>query len=216
MLIQLPPPDPTAAPITPPPHWSGRSCADPPPSEPQSAASTTTTSLLFECMRDQRLWACAWLSTWSFSIWCCCLFVLPDYWSGLRCPAVHRRPNFDPSEGWDCCCAPSRSQQRCSWSSPLQCRRRPNQAAATSTWPPPYSGCRPLHDFDDHDHLDLGYPGIKGLSSACGTHRFLLQSQHLRHHDAATVGDVSSSDSTFDLFSSLTVCGAPTVTAGVC
>jgi hypothetical protein len=38
----------------------------------------------------------------------------------------------------------------------------------------------PLHDFNDHDHLDLGYLGIKGLSSACGTHRFLLQSQHTR------------------------------------
>jgi hypothetical protein len=46
----------------------------------------------------------------------------------------------------------------------------------------------PLHDFDDHDHLDLGYLGIKGLSSTCGIRRFLLQSQHLRHHDAATVG----------------------------
>jgi hypothetical protein len=32
------------------------------------------------------------------SICCCCLFVLPDHWSGLRCPAVHRRPNVDPSE----------------------------------------------------------------------------------------------------------------------
>jgi hypothetical protein len=32
----------------------------------------------------------------------------------------------------------------------------------------------PLHGFDDHDHLDLSYLGIKGLSSACGTHRFLL------------------------------------------
>jgi hypothetical protein len=42
--------------------------------------------------------------------------------------------------------------------------------AAASTWPPPYSSCRPLHDFDNHDHLDLGYLGIKGLSSACGTH----------------------------------------------
>jgi hypothetical protein len=29
-------------------------------------------------------------------------------------------------------------------------------------------------------------------------------------------GDVSSSDFTFDLFSSLTVCGAPAVTAGGC
>jgi hypothetical protein len=29
----------------------------------------------------------------------------------------------------------------------------------------------PLHDFVDHDHLNLG---IKGLSSACGTRRFLL------------------------------------------
>jgi hypothetical protein len=70
----------------------------------------------------------------------------------------------------------------------------------------------PLHDFDDH----LGYLGIKGLSSACGTRRFLLQLQHSRHHDAAIAGDVSPSDSTFDLFSSLTVCGAPAVTAGGC
>jgi hypothetical protein len=46
----------------------------------------------------------------------------------------------------------------------------------------------PLHDFDDHDHLDIGYLGIKGLSSVCGTCRFLLQSQYLRHHDAATAG----------------------------
>jgi hypothetical protein len=91
--------------------------------------------------------------------------------------------------------------------------RRLDQAAAASTWPPPYSGCcSPLHD--DHDHLDLGYLSIKGLSSACGTHQFLLQSQHSRHHDVVTAGDVSSSDSTFDLFSSLTVCGAPTIVVG--
>jgi hypothetical protein len=43
-----------------------------------------------------------------------------------------------------------------------------------------------LHSHD-HVHLDLGYLGIKGLSSICGTHRFLLQSQHMRHHDAATM-----------------------------
>jgi hypothetical protein len=43
---------------------------------------------------------------------------------------------------------------------------------------------------------------IKELSSVCGT----LQ---LR-------GDVSLSDSTFNLFSNLTVCGAPAVTAGGC
>jgi hypothetical protein len=84
----------------------------------------------------------------------------------------------------------------------------PDQAVAASTWSPPYSGCcPPLHDFDDHDHLD-----IKGLSSACGTRQFMLQSQHTRHHDAATAGEVNSSDFTFDLFFSLTVCGAPTVT----
>jgi hypothetical protein len=58
--------------------------------------------------------------------------------------------------------------------------------------------------------------GYKGLSSTCGTRRFLLQSQHSRHYDAATAGDVSSSDFTFNLFSSLTVCGAPAVTAGGC
>jgi hypothetical protein len=62
VLIQLPPPDPAVAPITPPPHRSGRSCADPPPPKPQAAASITATSLLFERMRDQRLRACAWLS----------------------------------------------------------------------------------------------------------------------------------------------------------
>jgi hypothetical protein len=90
----------------------------------------------------------------------------------------------------------------------------------SSSMSPPLPGrhptwvAAPLHDFDDHDHLDLGYLGIKGLSSACGTRRFLLQSQHSCHHDVATAGDISSSDSTFDLFSSLTVCGAPTVTAG--
>jgi hypothetical protein len=66
---------------------------------------------------------------------------------------------------------------------------RPDQAAAASTWPPPYLGCcPPLHNFDDHIHLDLGYFDIKGLSSACGIHRFLLQSQHTRHHDTATAG----------------------------
>jgi hypothetical protein len=72
---------------------------------------------------------------------------------------------------------------------------------SSSTPPPPRSGRRclylaatllglplPLHDFDDHDHLDLGYLGIKGLSSACGTRRFLLQSQHTRHHHAAIAG----------------------------
>jgi hypothetical protein len=73
-----------------------------------------------------------------------------------------------------------------------------------------------FHDFDNNDHLDLGYLDIKGLSFVCGTRRFLLQSQHTRHHDAATAGDVSSSNFTFDLFSSLTVCGAPAVTAGGC
>jgi hypothetical protein len=92
-----------------------------------------------------------------------------------------------------------------------------NAAAAPIRPPPPLPGrhptrvAAPLHDFDDHDHLDLD---IKGMSSACGTRRFLLQSQHSRHHNAATAGGVSSSDSTFDLFSSLTVCGATTVTAG--
>jgi hypothetical protein len=45
-------------------------------------------------------------------------------------------------------------------------------------------------ESDDHDHFDLDYLGIKRLSSACGTHRFLLHSQHTRHHDAATMGDV--------------------------
>jgi hypothetical protein len=43
-----------------------------------------------------------------------------------------------------------------------------------------------LHGYD-HIHLDLSYLGIKGLSFACGTRWFLLQSQHTWHHDAATV-----------------------------
>jgi hypothetical protein len=34
----------------------------------------------------------------------------------------------------------------------------------------------------------------------------------MRHHDTATVGDVSSLDSSFDLFYSLTICSAPAVT----
>jgi hypothetical protein len=68
--------------------------------------------------------------------------------------------------------APSGSGRRCFY-----------LAATLLGLPPP-----PLHDFDDHDHLDIGYLGIKGLSSVCGTCRFLLQSQYLRHHDAATAG----------------------------
>jgi hypothetical protein len=62
---------------------------------------------------------------------------------------------------------------RLSWA--VRAWRRPDQAVVASTRPPPYSGCHPpLHDFDDHDHIDLDYLGIKGLSSACGTCRFLL------------------------------------------
>jgi hypothetical protein len=61
--IRLPLPDPPAALITPPPHRSGRSCADLPPPQPQSIPSTTAMSLLFERMRDQRPRACAWIST---------------------------------------------------------------------------------------------------------------------------------------------------------
>jgi hypothetical protein len=53
--------------------------------------------------------------------------------------------------------APSRSGRRCFY-----------QAATLLGLPPP------LHDFDDHDHINLDYLGIKGLSSACGTCRFLL------------------------------------------
>jgi hypothetical protein len=52
------------------------------------------------------------------------------------------------------------------------------------------------------------------LTSACGIHQFLLQSQYTHHHDAVTAEDVSSSDSTFDLFSSLIIYGVPTVTVG--
>jgi hypothetical protein len=235
----------------------------------------------------------------------------------LRRPAVHRRPNVNPSEGQGCCCAPSRSQQRCSWSSPHRlitpapdprcCSAdlavaarsgcRPDHIAAALITPPPalsacdtwhprscpvpgggsqsrgdtwypqscptpgggsrsrgdtwrprsyptpggvsrscrdtwhprscptpgggyhttapsfvpfrgWSGCGavpikpplllpgrhptqvapPLHDFNDQDHLDLSYLGIKGLSSACGAHRFLLQSQDSRYHDVTTAG----------------------------
>jgi hypothetical protein len=57
----------------------------------------------------------------------------------------------------------------------------------------------------DHIHLNLDHLDIKGLSSACDTRRFLHQSQNTRHHDVAATGDVNSSDSTFDLFSSLTI-----------
>jgi hypothetical protein len=140
MLIRLPPPDPPAASITPPPHQSGRSCVDPPPPKLQSITSTTATSLLFERMRDQRLWACTWHSTCSFQFATAVfLFYLITDRDCVDLSSI----NVDASEGRGCCCAPSRSQQRRSWSSPLRRRHRPDQAAAASTWPPPYSDCRP-------------------------------------------------------------------------
>jgi hypothetical protein len=124
--------------------------------------------------------------------------------------------NVDPSEGRGCCCAPSRSQQRRSLSSPLR-RHLPSPMRGGSqsrgdTWcpqscPEPGGGYHstplpcpsmggqgvapsrsdrhclylaatllglppPLHDFNDHDHLNIDYLDIKGLSSACGTRRF--------------------------------------------
>jgi hypothetical protein len=51
--------------------------------------------------------------------------------------------------------APSRSDRHCLY------------LAATLLGLPP-----PLHDFNDHDHLNIDYLDIKGLSSACGTRRF--------------------------------------------
>jgi hypothetical protein len=62
---------------------------------------------------------------------------------------------------------------------------------SSSTPPLPRSGRRCLYLAATllrlppplHDHLNLD---IKGLLSACGTRRFLLQSQHTHHHDTAT------------------------------
>jgi hypothetical protein len=93
-------------------------------------------------------------------------------------------------------------------------------AAAASIRPPlPLPGrhptrvaAPPLHDFDDH--LNLSYLGIKGLSFACGTRRFSTPVTTFAPSRRCNCGDVRSSDSTFDLFSSLTICGAPAVTAG--
>jgi hypothetical protein len=54
----------------------------------------------------------------------------------------------------------------------------------SSRW---FQNCILLHGYD-HVHLDLDYLDFKGISSACGTHWFLLQSQHSRYYDAATAG----------------------------
>jgi hypothetical protein len=55
-----------------------------------------------------------------------------------------------------------------------------------------------------------------------GYHLHVVLAGFYSSHNIRTIttlqlrGDVSSSDFTFDLFSSLTVCGAPAVTAGGC
>jgi hypothetical protein len=98
---------------------------------------------------------------------------------------------------------------------------------SSSTPPPPQSGHRCLYLAATLLGLPPPPPSTtstttstSATSASKGYHLhvvladFLLQSQHSRYHDAATAGDVSSSDSTFDLFSSLTVCGAPAVTVG--
>ncbi len=59
-------------------------------------------------------------------------------------------------------------------------------------------------------------------SASKGYHLHVVLAGFYSSHSIRTIttlqlqGDVSSSDSTFDLFSSLTVCGAPTVTARGC
>jgi hypothetical protein len=175
MLIQLPPPDPPVALITPPSCRSSRSCADPPPPEPQSISSTTATSLLFERMRDQQLWACAWLSTCSFQSAVVFLFYLIIGRDCVALPSIDVETSTPPKDEVAVVCPPDRNSdargQVLFDATAVPIRpplplpgRHPTQVAA------------PLHDFDNHDHLDLGYLGIKGLSSACGTRRFLLQS----------------------------------------
>jgi hypothetical protein len=85
---------------------------------------------------------------------------------------------------------PSRSQQRRLWSSLLRCCRRPNQATAASTWPPPYSGCHPPPSTTSTTITT----STSATSASKGYHLhvvlagFLLQSQHSRYHDAATAG----------------------------
>jgi hypothetical protein len=197
MLIRLPPPDPPAASITPPPHQSGRSCVDPPPPKLQSITSTTATSLLFERMRDQRLWACTWHSTCSFQFATAVfLFYLITDRDCVDLPFIDVQTSTPSKDEVVVVRPPDRNSDARG--------QVLFDAAAVPIRPPlslpgrhPTRVAAPLHDFDDHDHLDLGYLGIKVLSSACGTHRFLFQSQHTRHHDAAAVGDVNSSDSTF-------------------
>jgi hypothetical protein len=60
------------------------------------------------------------------------------------------------------------------------------------------------------------------ISASKGYHLHVVLAGFFSSHSIRAImtlqlrGDVSSSDSTFDLFSSLTVCGAPAVTVGGC
>jgi hypothetical protein len=126
----------------------------------------------------------------------------------LRRPIVHRRPNVDPSEGRGCCCASTRSQQRRSWSSPLRRRRYLYLAATLLGLPPPSTTSTTTTTSTSATLASKGYHLHVVLAGFCSSHSICaITTLQLR-------GDVSSSDSTFDLFSSLTVCGAPAVTAG--
>jgi hypothetical protein len=133
----------------------------------------------------------------------------------LRRPVVHRRLNVDRSKGRGCCCAPSRSQQRRSWSS--------------SMLSPPRSGRRHLYLADTL--LGLPPPSTTSTTTTTSTSAtFASKGYHLHvvlvgfysSHSIRAIttlqlrGDVSSSDSIFDLFSSLTICGVPAVTTGGC
>jgi hypothetical protein len=81
-----------------------------------------------------------------------------DTWCPQSCPepggGYHSTPLPRPSMGGQGV-VPSRSGRHCLY------------LAATLLGLSP-----PLHDFNDHDHLNINYLDIKGLSSACGTRRF--------------------------------------------
>jgi hypothetical protein len=74
--------------------------------------------------------------------------------------------------------------------------------------PPPSTTLTTTTTSTSATSISKGYHLHVVLADFCSSH-----SIHAIN-DAATAGDVSLSDCTFDLFSSLTVCGAPAVTAG--
>jgi hypothetical protein len=127
-------------------------------------------------MRDQRLWACAWLSTGSFQSGAAVFLIYLI--TGQDCvalPSINVRTLTPPKDEVVVVRPPDRN-------SDTRGQVLFNAVAAPIRLPPPLPGrhptqvAAPLHDFDDHDHdhLDLDYLGIKGLSSVCGTCRFLL------------------------------------------